>query len=859
MVLFWLTSATQTLFRRGTMSRYALVHVSDTQFGPRHAFSSPSGIARGIAADVQSLSQKLSFTPLYLLNTGDITETGMPHEFDDAYAQMDLLRSALSIESESVLHVPGNHDMCWPLAKVGREIGSPELKYQNFRNYIDKWKSSPSVVLDGVTVIDDHRYGMRFLLLNSCIKEDDLFHGGAVDPAALLRAIDSGRGRHKSANYLKVALLHHRIDTASPDKTALIENAEEIEAILVTNGFHVVLTGHVHESICQEVKKGGKSIIYSGCGSTGVQASQRRDGVQNQYTIHIVDLSNGTLETKWRAFNPQARTRYGLGGWTRSNTAEDGDNSFELPSTLGPSKWTPSSLRDSNLETKVGIYSNPFTYSNAEKISADLILDLFVFDSTRHQGAIRLSGDAIIRGPRGSGKTMFLRYLHLLGQSQFRHDTRVKRTAECLPVLINLSRIHKADLADSAAAFRAAEQVIFESVLAALQGEVDSTQSPELRQAVFRTKERLDVLRNQAGTLISKLGTSIKEHLRPYFGHILLLIDEIAPLFPKSFFSDRDSGFVAWMNNIRNAGPFCTRVTVYPNDASDILNEERFGTIVNLEYQIRSDEEYTAFRDYSVNVTNRYLRSVSVDPESPVTIGSILEVVPDGSAADALEQLIYASDGSSRRFLSLLDRCLNRRVSGESGEGLSKDAVQSIIKEAAGNLLTGYNLTERELASSISKACRKQSAFRFRFPNESVLLKPLYSAKEEFNIIKVVDSRPGPSGSIYEFSYPYCILMDIQTHFLKETRRVCTSRDRFSGEWISTITTVTRDTLDLFTKQNRLSGEIVELSELCAMLRGDQGNEFVADEVPAGFSCGDAVTFLATEERYAFDLHRLPK
>src|SRR5689334_21838596 len=98
------------------MSRYALIHLSDTQFGRCHAFGSPSGLARGIAADVLYLAQKLSFSPLYLLNTGDITETGMPHEFDDAYSQMDILRSNLNIENESVLHVPGNHDMCWPLA-----------------------------------------------------------------------------------------------------------------------------------------------------------------------------------------------------------------------------------------------------------------------------------------------------------------------------------------------------------------------------------------------------------------------------------------------------------------------------------------------------------------------------------------------------------------------------------------------------------------------------------------------------------------------------------------------------------------------------------------------------------------------
>ena len=137
----------------------------------------------------------------------------------------------------------------------------------------------------------------------------------------------------------------------------MVENASDVEAILLANGYHAVLTGHVHESICHEVRKGDNTVVYSGCGSTGVQASQRRDGVQNQYTVHVVDMSTGVSKPIGGVLDPQTRTKHGIGGWTRSNTSDGSGDSFGLPSGLGPSKWTRSSLRDSNLEAKVGIYS----------------------------------------------------------------------------------------------------------------------------------------------------------------------------------------------------------------------------------------------------------------------------------------------------------------------------------------------------------------------------------------------------------------------------------------------------------------------------------------------------------------------
>ena len=38
-------------------------------------------------------------------------------------------------------------------------------------------------------------------------------------------------------------------------------------------------------------------------------------------------------------------------------------------------------------------------------------------------------------------------------------------------------------------------------------------------------------------------------------------------------------------------------------------------------------------------------------------------------------------------------------------------------------------------------------------------------------IVKIVESGTGQRGTTYEFTYPYCVYMEIQTHYLHETRK----------------------------------------------------------------------------------------
>lgn len=830
------------------MERYGIIQLSDIQFGSKHRFGNPSKIYDKIALDINNMAEKYQFMPIYLLLTGDISETGHADEFNDAENSISILARKISIDKSSILSVPGNHDINWKLAEIASEVGDPNLKYNNYNKFATTTCNKYSKVHSAYyNRYFDHRLGIEFLFLNSCEKEDHKNHIGYIDSEKLVKSIIR-KFEKGIEDYTKICICHHRIETSRNKSSSIIDNSYEIETILIENGYNILFTGHLHENRCHLIQQNGKGLIYSGAGSVGVDSSQRLDGIQNQYTIHVLDSLNKKLDSYWRAFSPNKKTRYGLGTWTDDNSIDLNPITFELPNIINFDTFSSNSMEDLSLIEKYNIKRNPFTFNNAEKISAHQIIQLFVLSEERNKGAIRLTGDAIIRGSRGSGKTMMLRYLNVFGNYTFDRNVKEKKVSESLPILVNLSLIHNSEWKSTVnTIIESAERLIFDSVLTVLETKNKKLNSPEFRNALFKVKQKLKVLENQEGNIIWKLGVAVKDHMSKYFTHILLLIDEVAPVFSKDFFTDSDNGFLRWMNSIRNSGPYFTRIAVYPNDISDILNEDRFGSVVNLDYNIKNEGDYNDYRQYCIELVNNYLKIVSINKIEPTNLSNIIEINGE-SENDALEQLIYASDGSSRRFASLMDKCITSTQFSKE-KVFSKADILEIIKEFSHNLLSSYDTTEREIANSIAKACRKQTTYRFRLPNLSNLVSSLHAKNEELNIVRLTEAGKGSRGTTYEFTYPYCILMDVQTHNLKSTRKVCTSRDRNTGEWISQVTTITKTQLDFLNQESRIEGVITDIDKELIIISDLTGNkDYISESFESKFKVGDNVTFINVNE-----------
>lgn len=132
------------------------------------------------------------------------------------------------------------------------------------------------MLLDQYNRFFDHRLGIEFLFLNSCEKEDHNNHFGYIDTDKLVNTILSNN--QGTENYTKICICHHRIELDPRIPKSILDNSYEVETILLKNGYNIVFTGHIHENRVCEKRDSGKSIIYSGAGSAGVESSQRMDG-----------------------------------------------------------------------------------------------------------------------------------------------------------------------------------------------------------------------------------------------------------------------------------------------------------------------------------------------------------------------------------------------------------------------------------------------------------------------------------------------------------------------------------------------------------------------------------------------------
>ena len=837
------------------MQRIGLIHLSDLQFGAKHRFGFPSNISDKLAHDIQRLAESESFFPLYLVLSGDISETSSKIEFEDAVKSIQSIATQLAIDSRNILVVPGNHDVNWELAKSGKLIGHNSIKFQLFNEFVRRLGATTVLNEERYELVPDHQHGLSFLLINSAENEDDEIHVGHVDIKKMLAGFEQKHYQsQRFPTYTKIAIMHHSIYGTGSEQ---IDNAKDVEAVLIKNNFHILLNGHCHVYETMEKIFDGDRLIVNTCGSSGVNKSQRVDGIGNHYSTIVIDPARRECEIYYRIFNPQARTRMGIGGWISDNTYDRNPSVHSLPHISEIHLAQDDQIENPKLYTKFNLKSNPFTCLNAEKISLELLVSLFVDSGDRLNAATRLIGDSIIRGKRGSGKTMLLRYLNIFGTQQFFKTHNERMIAEVFPVFINLSTIHRSDIDGSTVMqlFQVADKLIYNEIIANLESKSDVLKSPQFKLSIHNLKQ---YVKNNAKDkpLIEVVGKGLREYFGTYFTHVLLLIDEIAPIFPPVFFEQPNDGFFKWLNTIRNAGPFFIRVAIYPNTVADRLNEERFGSIVDLEYDVKNESDYEDYRTYCKSLADRYLQSASVNVSKPVKLSDILEITDDSN--DALEQIVYASDGSSRRFVALLDKLLmlGIREDRESAARMDKDVVFELIKEYSNNLFKSYQTSDQQLALLISKACKKQGTFRFIFPNMGATLNSLFAGREETNILKLVEVGSGRRGHTFEFTYPFCLLEEIPTHTLKKTRTICQSRDSKSGEWISKTTKIQNAELDEVNQVVKKTGVVSEKCDELILVKGEDGNDYYCNDYFDSIEVGNEITFQNTGD-IAFDIERI--
>ena len=336
-------------------SRFGIIQLSDLQFGKKHRFGYPSEIAEKLLIDINKMSREHDFTPIYIVLSGDIAETANPEEFKDAANVIQEILNGLNIEKTDILCVPGNHDVNRDLSKQSQKTGDDQLKFKPYNGFLVNIGQDDQGTT-GVTyplikdnqLIKDDQFIIEFILLNSCEKIDQENNSAWICKRKLNKSLAS----KKEKGTLRIVISHHLVHALAEGeikeatktngpvipkqslqkRVDAINNMKEIKSIIENHKCDIVLTGHMHEPHLEPSKNNeGHSIIYCGCGSTGVNAKHREDGVQNQYCIHVIDLEKNEFESIWRAYNPSTQTEYGIGGWTEDNTFVKNPTEFFLP------------------------------------------------------------------------------------------------------------------------------------------------------------------------------------------------------------------------------------------------------------------------------------------------------------------------------------------------------------------------------------------------------------------------------------------------------------------------------------------------------------------------------------------------
>lgn len=314
---------------------FTIIQITDIHFGSKHYFSTLDVSSDSMPdADKPSLSkylveslQSLHHPGDFLAVTGDVTQMALTDEFEQAAACIKDIAAALKNDSRNngrnYAIIPGNHDINWNIQQA-----DPKARYLGFTPYM-RFRSSLGLHIDNqveperlyeiVDLID--RCNCVIVGFNSAVLEGPEDHRGYIGESQFKNAIQEITTLCKERQPLKIAMMHHHLLPVSSLETGLkrpdeiLRDAAYIKSSLLENGFNLVLHGHrhfAHEELIDQSGEGGNKMLIVGCGSTGVENSER--GSQplqyNKIVIRRLRDKNATTFTVSRVFFDPTRRRW---------------------------------------------------------------------------------------------------------------------------------------------------------------------------------------------------------------------------------------------------------------------------------------------------------------------------------------------------------------------------------------------------------------------------------------------------------------------------------------------------------------------------------------------------------------------
>lgn len=525
--------------------------------------------------------------------------------------------------------------------------------------------------------------------------------------------------------------------------------------------------------------------------------------------------------------------------------------------------------------------SRPFKVRNADEYDVSNILSLFVNPINGLATPFDYE-NSIVKGRMGSGKTMYLRANHAYYLSALVPSLIEKSDDLILPVFIRLNDFQH--IREPSEIYRAIIVKVIEELTSIYLHLEDMKKLAEIQSGLKQIPDDMLGTHKLSASLkqLAQLGSDeyiervstelgLKGGVKPKFielsaewkktnltefkkkpnpgikdveecyknllegqeGKILLLIDEAGSL-DKSFFKESEDTcfFEILMNQFRTASFIRTKIAVYPNSFSDMLTETRYGDAIILEDDIFNAQGYGRFRTRTLDMICNYLNP-NLYENNDILAQEVFDVSSEEATGDAIEQVIYASNGNMRRMMQLLDLTMDAAYSENNcGTLISKSHAVSALKDHANKSEAEYNPQDLEFLHSLVNVCKARGAFKFQFPNV-----PLYkytNRSQEYNLVNVLQLGAGRRPTTYLFDYSYAVAKDIPTHRMIDSEKIYHERSISKGRWLARSATISEELIAHAALPGKLEGTVDYMTGESGFIISDKGDQFY-------FTCGDVI------------------
>lgn len=458
--------------------------------------------------------------------------------------------------------------------------------------------------------------------------------------------------------------------------------------------------------------------------------------------------------------------------------------------------------------------ARPFKVRNADEFNLTEVLHRFINPRSELYSPFEYES-SILRGQKGTGKTMYLRANYALYQYDV-YPAIIEGRKLHIPIFLSLSKFQHINepkdlyksimfslcegLAESYKNILDSEymrvvhmgmQTLPESYFNAAK--IRKAGAELLRLNVDRYVETIESQREGTFGVKSKffelVGKTLGKHkeefsksqdasissliqmhktlLDGYDADLLILLDEAGSLNKDFFSGERDSSsFEIMLNQFRTSESIRCKIAVYPESPSDKVSDTRYGDRITLEEDIDNQTGYTEFRSKTFSLIKRYINDNCDESIAVIDPSDVFEVC-DGIYGDCLEQIIYGSSGNMRLLVQLLDLALaacHHRSRGS--DKVNHEDVQHALSQFSYNSLSTYSESEKQLLSKIATDCKRRTAFRFSYKYNTLVLNRLASRSEEYNHIIITAPGVGRAPTTYKLDYCTCVREGIPTHVM---------------------------------------------------------------------------------------------